>query len=649
MFIPLRMRTKEKLVAYIKYLTSIRSKDELIRYLKYFRKEMLRRLNLPKYHIFTILHNGDLVSVVIPVWNRTVELKESIDSILKQSYKNIELLIVTDGSPKETIEVIKKYEDNPRVKIFYYYNNSGNAVRGRNKAIREANGRYFAFHDSDDIADKNRILNSLKYIKKFNVDGVYGGWRAKLDGTRKDTGLVNNQEVYSEDCDFETMKKICVPCQSTVMIKTDVLRKLGGLKTSMMYREDHELWLRFMYNGYKFKAIPKILTNLKLHSNNAELLFKKDDKFWFDKLQCEYKNSNKLKEKIAYLIPNTTVSGGVAVVIQHANRLLQRGYDVMLISLDDKTEIMWTKCNVPIVPFHCKDKYYFKNIDLLVATAWSTVQYLEEIDSKRKLYFVQSDERRFFEKKDVGFIKQVHETYKTNCEFLTEAIWIQRWLKEEFNKDAYYVPNGLDKEIFFKTKPLKVRKGKMRILIEGAINLWFKGVVDAYYSVKDLNCEIWIVSSMGTPPTYWKYDKFFENVPNDKMHTIYSSCDVLLKLTRVEGFFGPPLEAMACGCIPIVSDVTGYDEYIKDGYNALVVGIGDTEGAKMAVKKLMEDKALRAKLIKNGFETSQRWSWDRSIDLLEEVIKGKEPKKYYTKNFPRRYSYKKEIKRIYGS
>lgn len=642
------MSLKDKFVAYIKYLLSIKTKEELFIYLNFLKKEIPRRFRYLKHSLFEKLYRGDLVSVVIPVWNRTQELKESIDSILKQTYKNIELLIVTDGSPKETIEVIKKYEGDPRVKIFYYYDNSGNAVRGRNKAIREANGKYLAFQDSDDIADKNRIRTSVQYIKKFNADGVYGGWRAKLDGTRKDTGLVDGQEVISEDCDLETMKKVCVPCQSTVMIKTEILRKLGGLKPSMMYREDHELWLRFMFNGYKFKAIPKILTNLRLHSNNAELMFKKDDSIWFKKLQQEYKKIPTIKPKIAYIIPNTGTSGGVAVIIQHANRLLQRGYDVMLISQDEKSEITWTECNAPIIPLHSKDKYYFEKIDLLIATAWSTVQYLQNFDSKRKLYFVQSDERRFFEKEQAFFINQVQETYKTNCEFFTEAIWIQKWLKDEFNKDAYYVPNGLDREIFFRTKPIKTKSEKKRILIEGAISLWFKGVVDAYYSVKDLDCEIWIVSSMGKPPTYWKYDKFFENVPINEMRKIYSSCDILLKLTRVEGFFGPPLEAMACGCIPVVSDVTGYDEYIKDGYNALVVKIGDTEGAKVAISKILNDKTLRTKLIKNGFETSKAWSWDRSIDYLEDVIKGEPVKKYYTNSFPKKYSYKNEIKRIYG-
>lgn len=628
---------RKKLKAYLHYLYQL-SKN---------RKELKKYIRRVIYLLYQKAEWQTKVSVVIPIYDRTTELKESIQSILNQSHRNIELILVTDGSPKETMKIVNSYDDNPRVKIFHYYDNSGNAVRGRNKAIREATGKYFAFQDSDDIADKHRIRNSLKYIKRYKVDGVYGGWRAKLDGTRRNTGLENNQEVFSPDSDFEMMKKLCVPCQSTVMIKTDVLKSLGGLKTSMGYREDHELWLRFLKKGYTFKSIPKILTNLRLHKGNAELLFKDNDDKWLKILEKEYKKENSLKEKIAYIIPSTGVGGGLAVIIQHANRLIKRGYDVLLISVDGKDKIDWIKCSAQVVPLGTQDQYYFKNIDILIATYYDTVQFLEKLDSKRKLYFVQSDERRFFEMDQTKEIKRVENTYKSNYEFFTEAIWIQKWLKDEFNKDAYYVPNGLDTNLFKKTKPLKEKGKRKRVLIEGPIDIWFKGMYDAYYAVKDLDVELWIVSTAGKPPTYWRYDKFFSCVPISKMAEVYSSCDFLLKMSRVEGFFGPPLEAMSCGCIPIVTNVTGYDEYIKDGENALVINIGDTDSAKKAIIRLMKDSSLREKLKKNGYKTAQEWNWERSIDLLEKAIKRAPIEKYYS-NEEKGYSYKEELKRVYS-
>ncbi len=560
-----------------------------------------------------------LVSVIIPIYDRVDELKDAIESILNQTFKNFELILVTDGSPQNTMKVVEKYAGNSRVRIFHYYDNTGNAVRGRNKGIKEARGKYIAFHDSDDIAEADRLEKSVKYIKKYNVDVVYGGWRVKTDGTRKINGLENGKEVFSPDCDLSLLKEVCVPCQSTVMVKRAALLDVGGLKNKMKYREDHELWLRLFYFGYKFKAIPCILTNLRIHKGNNELNFKKDDNKWKKIMLSEYKIKSKLPLKIAYIIPGTGISGGIAVILQHANRLLNRGYDVFLISQDLKEEINWFPHNkVPIISQETNKKYLFDNIDILIATGWSTASDLYKYSARRNIYFVQSDERRFFD--DLKIKEKIHKTYKIQCEYMTEARWIQKWLKDEFGHDAHYVPNGLDEKIFFKEKPIKRESNKLRVLIEGPISIPFKGMKDAYNAIKDLDCEIWIISSSGTPKKNWRYDKFFESVPMNEMRKIYSSCDIFLKMSRIEGFFGPPMEAMACGCSVVVGKCTGYDEYIEHKKNALVVEMGDVDGAKRAVQRLIDDKKLRKDLIMAGYKTVQEWTWDRSITLLEKVV-----------------------------
>jgi hypothetical protein len=77
------------------------------------------------------------------------------------------------------------------------------------------------------------------------------------------------------------------------------------------------------------------------------------------------------------------------------------------------------------------------------------------------------------------------------------------------------------------------------------------------------------------------------------------------------------MEMMACGGAVVVGRVTGYDEYIVDGYNALVVDADDIKAAREAVLRLSSDKCLRDTLIANGRATAQQWKWDASIDLLE--------------------------------
>lgn len=313
--------------------------------------------------------------------------------------------------------------------------------------------------------------------------------------------------------------------------------------------------------------------------------------------------------RIAYLLPSTKISGGISIILQHTNELLKRGHDVFLLSNEPSEEIEWFPNQVPII-----HTFNSENLDILVATFWATVNDAIKIRSKRKFYFVQSDERLFY--RDLETRIKVHQTYVKCLEFLTEAKWIQEFLKIEFHHDSYYIPNGIDPLFFYKTN---FEPHPKRILLEGAIDLELKGVEIAYEAVKDLNCEIWMVSNSGKPKPHWKISKFFENVQFLQMKNIYSSCDVLLKMSLIEGLSGPPLEAMACGCPVVLGHCKGY-EYIIPNWNGVIVPAKDIIAAKKAVLKILFDDSLRNKLIKNGYETAKKWSWDSSMNKLEEIF-----------------------------
>jgi glycosyltransferase involved in cell wall biosynthesis len=349
---------------------------------------------------------------------------------------------------------------------------------------------------------------------------------------------------------------------------------------------------------------------------------------------------------ILYVLNAVTISGGVAVVLKHVNMLLENGYNASVLSLNKDVDPSWFKGNKAII-YTLDDLQTLEKagIDLVIATHFSTVEYVKRIKSERKAYFVQSDERRF----DLPTSKLYLEctnSYSEDFEFITEAIWIQRWLKEEFGKNAYYIPNGLDLETFKPTKPIIPKNKKTRVLLEGSIAYGFKGMKDAYEVVKNLDVEIWIVSNNGKPYEDWKYDRFFESVNMYEMNKIYSSCDILVKMSKVEGFFGPPLEAMACGCAVVVGKVTGYDEYIVHEKNALVVEMGDVEKATEYVKKLQVDKDLFDNLVSNGRSTSEEWGWEVSEKYLLHFIEKREIAIKYKSDFPERYDFEIENKKI---
>jgi glycosyltransferase involved in cell wall biosynthesis len=322
--------------------------------------------------------------------------------------------------------------------------------------------------------------------------------------------------------------------------------------------------------------------------------------------------------KIAYLLPNMDVSGGVAVVFQHANRLRKKGHDVVVATCDSIPLADWFPGQS--VPLLTADRLP-EELDILVATSWSTAFAVTRLKARHKCYFVQSDETRFHDRGN-DFFHITHLTYLMNYHYLTEAKWIQKWLLDNFDKKAALIPNGLDEDIFHRVEPLSPKGNRFRILLEGSIGLPYKGMKEAFEVVSDMDVEVWCVSSFGKPHPGWKCDRFFEKIPIERMREIYSSCDILLKLSRVEGFFGPPMEMMACGGVCVVGKVTGHDEYVVDEENALVVDPFDIAQARAAVTRLMDDEALRERLQRNGLETAKRWNWTSSIDKLEEYFMG---------------------------
>lgn len=317
--------------------------------------------------------------------------------------------------------------------------------------------------------------------------------------------------------------------------------------------------------------------------------------------------------RIAYLIPGCGVSGGIAVVCQHVNRLLSRGHEVLLVSETNERAIDWfPNQRVPIVGV----QNIPADLDVLVATAWSTAFRVAVLPAKHKFYFVQSDETRFHPKNS-AWEHITRLSYSIRYNYLTEARWIRQWLSDGFGHRAELIPNGLDDSIFFPSEPIEPKGDKTRILLEGAIGLPYKGMAEAFEAVQDIDVEVWCVSSYGKPEKTWKCHRFFEQVPMTEMRRIYSSCDILVKLSRVEGFFGPPMEMMACGGAVIVGEVTGYDEYIENEVNALVVDPLKPQQAANSIKRLIEDKCLRERLVANGKLTAERWQWEASIDTLE--------------------------------
>lgn len=110
---------------------------------------------------------NELVSIIMPSYNTASFISKTIESVLNQTYKNWELLIVDDCSTDDTDEIVSKYNDK---RIVYLKNekNSGAAI-SRNRALRNAKGKWIAFLDSDDLWHPTKLEKQIKFMKKMDI------------------------------------------------------------------------------------------------------------------------------------------------------------------------------------------------------------------------------------------------------------------------------------------------------------------------------------------------------------------------------------------------------------------------------------------------------------------------------------------------
>ena len=319
------------------------------------------------------------------------------------------------------------------------------------------------------------------------------------------------------------------------------------------------------------------------------------------------------------------ISGGTYVIVQHASYLQGQGYDITLAvqeafsnqTLDWHDRANLLKC-VPI------DSVKHEKFDLVIATWWKTALELNNFNSNRYAYFVQSIESRFYPATEIALRELVDSTYHLPVAYVTEAAWIRDYLQETYGHDAALVRNGIRKDLYGTTghavTPRDPKK-QPRVLIEGHFGVPFKNTALGLRLAIEAGAEdIWLLT--GTPVKWLPgVSRIFSRVPMNITPEIYRSCDILVKLSTVEGMFGPPLEIFHCGGTAIVFDVTGHDEYIVDGENACVVRLGDMNGVVTTLRRILNDRTELAKLQAGALKTAESWvSWDESSEEFESWV-----------------------------
>lgn len=182
------------------------------------------------------MENNILVSVVVPAYNAESSIKTTIDSIINQTYKNIEIIVVDDGSKDSTAEIVESYK-NDRIKLINKEN--GGVSSARNLGIKSSRGDYVAFCDSDDVWSLDKLEKQVAVINSFkNVDFV--GCNRNGEQTRV---LLNSYNIIKK-MKFSDLLLRTFPQTSTAVIKKTVFDDVGMYDENQKYAEDGNLWLR---------------------------------------------------------------------------------------------------------------------------------------------------------------------------------------------------------------------------------------------------------------------------------------------------------------------------------------------------------------------------------------------------------------------
>ncbi|MFB2881907.1 glycosyltransferase [Floridanema aerugineum] len=192
-----------------------------------------------------------LISVIIPVYNGEKTIQETVESVLNQTFKDWELIIINDGSQDATLDIVSRIED-PRIKVFSYPN--AGLATSRNRGIDRASGEFISFLDADDLWTADKLELQLKALQENSQAAVAYSWTDLIDESSKfirpSSHITANGDVYARLLLVNFLEN-----GSNPLICKQALTEVGGFDESLSGAADWDLWLRLAVR-YQFVAVP---------------------------------------------------------------------------------------------------------------------------------------------------------------------------------------------------------------------------------------------------------------------------------------------------------------------------------------------------------------------------------------------------------
>ncbi|MGA7160096.1 MAG: glycosyltransferase [Bacteroidota bacterium] len=202
------------------------------------------------------------LSVIMTVYDQADYVGEAVESIIRQTYREFDFIIIDDGSDDQSLAKIQKYDD-PRIRIFSRdHQGRGSAL---NFALAQTNATWVAFIDADDIALPDRLLLQTRALAEDEAIDAISGWYQLVD---ERGNIIREKRLPSKHEEIvELMPVQCSMCFPAAIIRKNILVQAGMFDEKLVAAVDYDLWLKILDNA-KFHNIPINLIKYRISSNS---------------------------------------------------------------------------------------------------------------------------------------------------------------------------------------------------------------------------------------------------------------------------------------------------------------------------------------------------------------------------------------------
>jgi glycosyltransferase involved in cell wall biosynthesis len=321
--------------------------------------------------------------------------------------------------------------------------------------------------------------------------------------------------------------------------------------------------------------------------------------------------------KIIYVLPYTSISGGIRTVFEQSDGLRARGFDVEIWTLEDQPT--WMKLGFQVKKFSSYGDLLVSlrsEEAITIATWWETAQivWLASVNVGIPAYYVQEFETWFYPDNPYGRAA-VAASYRKEMVQVTIAEY-QRTELNDIGSDAIVISSAYDSGNFYERDDVRRDPDTAMAVGRSFFQKNFAMTSAAWLKLGERRPRLQL---FGYEPDLLVDERVdYEVRPSDeRVNELYNAATVFVQTSRHEGFGLPVIEAMAAGCPVITTDSHGNRDFCHDEVNCLMVEQDDVEGLAAAMRRLLDDPDLQERLRENGRATAADHTWTVVLDKLE--------------------------------